>query len=243
VGVTPLDVSGLPEPARTVAAAAGAVYVRHTSPWFVGLVGHGSAFKGGVVSGSSDLDLLLYLTADAFDANGVLPWPLVRALYVDLAAVDPAPFAYVQCAVRRAEDAEPLNAPWWLLAGTCPAREATADEVRSSAARTLALTHRALTRVPEALLDHGSGRLAREMRLLATDVWPTVYALLARDAEDPRGVWALPKPAAIAALAEPLRGLAGTFHERLLAYHANGTTVADALAALDAGLAFLAQTQ
>ena len=68
--------------------------------------------------------------------------------------------------------------------------------------------------------------------------WPSLRARW----RGPRGVWALPKPEAVAALPEPLRMLAGTFHERLVAFHANGTTVADALAAIDAGLAFLAET-
>lgn len=216
------------------------VYRRHTAPWFVGLVAHGSAVKGGVVAGSSDLDLVLYLDAGAFD-GGAIRWDVARALHEDLARVDPAPFAYVQCVAEPADRATPLvPGTWHLVAGRCPARAATADEVRARAVETLAFTRRALDRIPAALLETGGGRLRREVRLTATDVWPAVYARVARDATDPLAVWALPKPDAIALLPEPERGLAAAFHAALGTYHAEGETVAGALAALDAARAFLA---
>ena len=63
-----LAVSGLTPEARPIAAAAAAVYMRHTRPWFIGLVAHGSAVKGGFIPGCSDVDLQLYLDDAAFTA-------------------------------------------------------------------------------------------------------------------------------------------------------------------------------
>lgn len=224
-----------------VVAAVADVYVRHTRPWFVGLVAFGSYVKGGMVAGSSDLDLRLYLEREAFDGER-LPWPVVRAIQADLAEVDPAPFAYVQCHATPVDEAEPLvPGTWRLLDGTCPARAATAGEVREAALRTLAFTQRARDRVREALLDSGGGRLEREVRLMATDVWPAVYAAACLTDPDPLGVWALPKTGAVARLGMPAREAGERFLAALAAYHANGERPGDALATIDAGLAVLAE--
>ena len=45
-----MDVSRLVPEAQSIAAAAGEVYLRHTRPWFVGLIAHGSAVKGGFIA-------------------------------------------------------------------------------------------------------------------------------------------------------------------------------------------------
>ncbi|MEO7003466.1 MAG: hypothetical protein ABI068_16690 [Ktedonobacterales bacterium] len=52
-----IDVSRLMVEAQPIARAAAEVYLRHTTPWFVGLVAHGSALKGGFIAGCSDVDL------------------------------------------------------------------------------------------------------------------------------------------------------------------------------------------
>ncbi|HEV2891723.1 MAG TPA: hypothetical protein VGX28_15230 [Frankiaceae bacterium] len=224
-----------------VVAAVAEVYARHARPWLVGLVAFGSYVRGDIVPGSSDLDLRLYLAPEAFDGDH-LPWPLVRAIHADLAAVDAVPFAYVQCHATRADAAEPLvPGTWRLLEGTCPAPEATADDVRAGAARTLERVRRARPRACETLLDSGGGRLEREVRLLATDVWPALYATLVTTADDPLPVWTLPKRDAIERLTEPAGSRARAFHDALTAYHAGGATPAGALRAIDAGLAFLTE--
>jgi hypothetical protein len=92
----PIDVSRVAAEARPVVQQAAAVYLRHTQPWFVGLLIHGSALKGGFIAGCSDVDLQLYLDASAFTSDGQLPLDLCLAIYPDLATVDPAPFRYLQ---------------------------------------------------------------------------------------------------------------------------------------------------
>jgi len=51
---------------RPIVQAAAAVYVKHTTPWLVGLIVHGSAVKGGYIPGCSDIDFQLYLDEAAF---------------------------------------------------------------------------------------------------------------------------------------------------------------------------------
>ena len=52
-----LDVSRVTPEARPIVEKAAAVYLKHTASWFVGLVIHGSAMKGGFIPGCSDVDL------------------------------------------------------------------------------------------------------------------------------------------------------------------------------------------
>src|SRR5438093_213282 len=92
-----LDVSLVTADARPVVRQAADMYMRHTRPWFVGLLIHGSALKGGVIPGCSDVDLHLYLDESAFTADGQLPLELCLSIHRDLATVDPAPFRYLQC--------------------------------------------------------------------------------------------------------------------------------------------------
>ena len=68
-----IDVGVLVPEARHAAQRAAQVYLAHTRPWFVGLLVHGSALKGGVIPGCSDIDLQVYLENRAFDERGRLP--------------------------------------------------------------------------------------------------------------------------------------------------------------------------
>ena len=68
-----LNLSPLTPEARPIVEAAAAIYLRHLQPWFVGLVVHGSALKGGFLPGCSDVDLLLFLDQQAFASPVGLP--------------------------------------------------------------------------------------------------------------------------------------------------------------------------
>src|SRR4051812_40016926 len=92
-----LDLTGLTPAARPIVEAAAAIYIRHTQPWFVGLIAHGSAVKGGFIPGCSDIDLQLYLEDAAFGEGGQLPIALGLAIHRHLSQIDPAPFQYIQC--------------------------------------------------------------------------------------------------------------------------------------------------
>ncbi len=64
-----VDASGLAADAQPIVQRAAAVHLRHTVPWFVGLIAHGSAVRGGFIPGCSDSDLQLYLD-DAAAGSG-----------------------------------------------------------------------------------------------------------------------------------------------------------------------------
>ena len=85
------DVSGLVPDAQAVALAVAEVYYKLTTPWFVGLTCFGSAVKGGILPGASDIDFHLYLTDGAFSAADTLHLDLAIAIHTELAQIDPAP--------------------------------------------------------------------------------------------------------------------------------------------------------
>jgi len=45
------DLSRVVPEAKSIVQAAATVYLNHTGPWFIGLLVHGSALKGGFIPG------------------------------------------------------------------------------------------------------------------------------------------------------------------------------------------------
>jgi hypothetical protein len=174
---------------------AAAIYLRHTQPWFVGLLIHGSALKGGLIPGCSDIDLHLYLDEAAFTADGQLPLDLCLAIHRDLATVDPAPFRYLQCvALSRTLPPDytgPIPGAYHVIAGTLPVPEATDQQLCDAARKALTMLQPVPQFITHALLERGGGRLASCVRLLCTDVWSTLYHVLALQQGDAIGVWNL----------------------------------------------------
>ncbi|TYP70194.1 hypothetical protein [Paenibacillus methanolicus] len=66
---------------------------------FVGLIVQGSAVKGGVIAGSSDIDYVLYVEDEALREGGRLPLPVCLAIHGELSRIEPAPFRYIQFSV------------------------------------------------------------------------------------------------------------------------------------------------
>ena len=167
-----IDVSPLVPEARQATLAAAEVYVRHTRPWFVGLLAVGSALKGGYIPGCSDIDLHLYLADSAFDRDGILPLDLGLAVHRDLAKIDPTPFEYIQCQALRSRLTEgnelssmgPIPGTYHVLVGELPVPEATADQVYDRANRDLAGLRSQPFDIAGNLLEHGGGRLGRDVR-------------------------------------------------------------------------------
>ncbi|MGD8627112.1 MAG: hypothetical protein PVF47_10740 [Anaerolineae bacterium] len=240
-----VDLSGLVPEARPIVDRVAGVYMRRMAPWFVGLLAHGSAVKGGYIPGCSDVDLQLYLADDAFDPRGQLPLALGLAVRRDLEPIDTAPFRYVQCYARdcgpRAGWVGPIPGAYHLVAGRLPIPEATAAELRASAARALAVLNPFPSHIMGRLLGHGSERLARSLRLLCTQVWPVLYHVLAVQAADAVAVWNLTKEQAIAALppASSLRREAEAFHRAVWAYYPAENSLEGALTLIEHGVNFL----
>lgn len=242
-----LNLSGVTPEARPIMAAAADIYLRHTRQWLVGLVAHGSAIKGGFIPGCSDVDLQLYLDDAAFAEDGHLPIGLCLAIQRDLAPINPAPFAYIQCYALPcrvpAGQVGPVPGAYAVLTGQIPVPEATASDLVRQARDTLTTTKvdATLRDLITALLQHGDGKLERQVRLLCTDVWPALYSYLTLRSPDPLAIWRLPKDRAIALLSadEDAGQQIRAFHAALLRYHPSRRSITDALAIMEHGTSFL----
>ncbi|HEY0071154.1 MAG TPA: hypothetical protein VGE04_14405 [Chloroflexia bacterium] len=244
-----LDVSPLVPEAQAIATAAARVYRQHTGPWFVGLLVHGSALKGGFIPGCSDIDLQLFLHNSIFDETGNIPLDVAAAIQADLAKIDPAPFQYIQCYPipehAQADSPEPdyllVPGTYHVLAGSIPRPEATPEQVRTKALNYMNKLQPGDLTDANHLLEHGGGRLERRVRLLCTDVWPTLYSLLVCTANDPLEAWRLPKQEAIARLPEDeqVGRQIRAFYDSVWAYYGGSQTVEAALVLYKNGAAFL----
>ena len=203
------DLSGLIPEARNVASEVAAIYWKHTQPWFVGLVCFGSAVKGGLIPGASDLDFHLDLEEAAF--TNVLRLDIALAIQADLAQIDSAPFRYIDGGAETGRLPEghigPIPGTYHLMAGRLRGAEATAAEVQAQARWSLARLDPLPAFVSEGLLQHGAGRgqLALTVRSLCQTVWPALYHVCCLRQANAIRVWQLPKPAVIALLPQRSR--------------------------------------
>jgi len=236
----------LPE-ARQIVHRAAEIYLRHTTTWFIGLLLHGSALKGGYFPGGSDVDLQLYLADEAFDPDGQLPLQVGTAIHRELSAIDITPFSYIQCYPLkisrrgREEWVGPIPGAFHLVAGRLPVPVATAEQLRARAHRRLADPRPVHTSVANELLGYGAGNLARRVRLLLTEVWPVLYQVLTCYTDDPLAVWRLPKDRAIELL--PADDSPGREIRQLYAaarrYYAGAQSAQQGLQVLSDGVTFL----
>lgn len=198
------DVAPLVPEARPVARAAAEVYIRHTRPWLIGLMAHGSALKGGFIPGCSDVDMQLFLRGDAFDGDGRLPLALGLAIQRDLAGIPLGPFQYIQCYARSSQPRDrmvgPIPGAYHMMLGSLPIPEASSADLREAAQQALAGIHPIPNYIKDGMLTYSKPRLERHVRLLCTDVWPLVYHILSLTEPDPIAMWRLPKTEAIAFL-------------------------------------------
>jgi hypothetical protein len=241
------DVSGLVPEARSIVQQVAGVYMRHTAPWFIGLIAHGSAVKGGVIPNCSDIDFQLYLRDPAFSWQGQLPLELGCAIRRDLEGINLVPFRYVQCYLRRPEPdpnlVGPIPGAYHLVAGELPVSEATAQDLHRSARRALDELDTAPRFIMGKLLGPGGVRLERSIRLLCTKVWPVLYQVLTLyDQEsDPIRLWCLSKERAIRSLPHdtPLHDTIQAFHRTVWAYYPDEASLENALSVFQTGVAFL----
>lgn len=240
-----VDVSGLTPEARPIVEKVAAVYLKHVAPWFIGLIVHGSAVKGGFIPGCSDIDFQLYLEDSIFSWHGQLPLELGFAIRRDLAEINPTPFRYIQCYAQTREQQEgfvgPIPGAYHLVAGELPVAEATAQQLRESARRGLGELNPAPTFIMGNLLGHGGVRLARSIRLLCTKVWPVLYQVLTLQQDDAIGVWGLPREQAIEQLPRnsALSRTIQRFYQAVRIYYPAEDSLEGALSIIDSGIVFL----
>jgi hypothetical protein len=243
------DVSPLTPTAQPIVLQAAEIYYRHLSPWLIGLLIHGSAYKGGFIPGCSDIDLKLYLRQEAFVSGDNLPLDLAISLHRDLARLDPAPFQYIQTQAvfpqphGEHENAQlgPVSGAYHMLWGDLPVPEATREQAIQSAHRTLKRIPSVIDSIGNELLQHGGGKLERRVRFLCTDVWPTLYSLRVLQSDDPLDVWRKPKTVILESLPsyEPIGQAIRNFYQGLCTYYAGESSVENALRAITHGIHFL----
>ena len=228
--------------AQSVVRYAASVYQKYTRPWFIGLAVHGSAVKGGYIPGCSDIDFQLYLEDAAYDAWGQLPVDLCLAIHQELSALDPHPFRYLQCeALSPSRNYGGLipNA-YQIVCGTAICPDATDADVHRRARDDL--QRLVQWRFPvNGLLDHGDGRLQRQIRWLCTQVWPTLYAVLTMEFMRGTDIWAQTKTEAIQLLpaASPLGQAIRSFYQSVSHYYPQEDSLDAALSVISTGITFL----
>lgn len=240
-----INTSGLVPEAKPIVREVAAVYQKYTAPWFIGLIVHGSAVKGGIIPGCSDIDFQLFLEKSAFSAQGHLPLVLGFSIRRDLEKISLPPFRYVQCYAPSSELQDGLTGPipgtYHLIAGRLPIPEATAQQLYELAKKALAELHPAPTFMMGKLLGHGGVRLSRNIRYLCTVVWPTLYQVLTLQQDDVINVWGLPKKEAIARLPEDtvLGQTIRAFYQAVKTYYPTESSLEGAFSVIESGFAFL----
>ena len=235
----------LPAEARPIVQAAAVVYVKHTTPWLIGLIVHGSGVKGGYIPGCSDIDFQLYLNEEVFTSSGQLRLALALEIHRDLSRIDPSPFRYLQCGAWPHQllkaQLGPIPGAYCLLAGRLPIAEATREQLQTSARQALSDLNSVPAFITSGLLDHGGGRLAAHIRLLCTKVWPMLYHVLTLQHEDAIHVWNLTKAQAIQCLPahSPLRQTIDEFYAAVWHYYPAEKSFEDGLTVIQKGVAFL----
>jgi predicted nucleotidyltransferase len=175
------------------------------------IVLHGSALKGGAIAGFSDIDLVVFLAAECFDADGNLPDELAFEAQRRLGPLPSQEHGLLYHQVMFYE-ASRYPRHWAgivpgahrMLWGTAP-RDlmATAGSIREAALKYLRddlplLTDRDVQDFAGAPDHWLSGRV----RLLGTRITPAVFSLAAMTTDNPIAVWGLSKFEALGLLEE-----------------------------------------
>jgi len=243
-----IDVSGVQPSARPIVERIAHVFIGHLGGSLVTLVAHGSAVKGGIIWGSSDVDAIAFVRPQRLTGHGELPFELAVALHRDLAHIDPAPFRCLQAYVS---SAQPVGTTprVGLIPGTFQVVTGARDVPIATGRQLLAAARQALgeldpdaarARISNALLNHGEGRLDRQVRWTCTDIWPLMYHVACVHLDDGLAAWQRTKHEVLAILAgDPVVGapLARWF-EVVTHHYAHGETLESALATLSAAVAF-----
>ncbi|MBD3918891.1 hypothetical protein H8B09_09020 [Paenibacillus sp. PR3] len=232
---------------RTIIQQVSEVYRRHTEDWFIGLVVHGSAVKGGFIKGWSDIDFQLYLEDQAFD-KGHLPLTISAAIHRELSQINPNPYQYIQTRVftpSHARYGRLVPDTYEIISGKRLFPELTNEQLYIQAVAALDEMKPDQAFDTENLLEHGDDRLLRSVRIFCTTVWPALYQMLTIQTNNGIKVWGLTKAQAVEMV--PRHSAIGhdiqQFYEAVLMYASNKSSVDQALNVIEAGIGFLQQVR
>lgn len=232
---------GLAKEVERINGAVSDIMQRQLGRHLVGLIVQGSAVKGGVVPGSSDIDYVLYVADEALSEGGRLPVSLCLALHRELSRIDPAPFRYIQFSVGSKGTyayLPPIPGTYRLIAGRLLLPEATNEQILADAEASLRRLNPAAAFNAHLLLDHGEDRIERCARLMCTIVWPIAYQLLTLLHGDGVYVWSRTKQEVVALLcASPaIEGEITAFHAAVLDYYPEEASAEKALTLIGCGM-------
>lgn len=245
-----IDVSGMQSVARPIAHEVVGIMRRYLADGLLGVVVHGSAVKGGFISGGSDVDFGHFVDGRALDPRTrQLPLNTALAIHADLAALRLAPFRYVQTFVQGPEPSRMSRfAPgtFHVVFVDPPVVVVTERELQVEAFKAL----RGLDPVERSgyysrrLLHHVEWNLDRHVRFLCTEVWPLLYHIAALTSGDGVGSWRLTKLEAIDRLPgeTPVAETIGRFHTLVVDHYASGERTETALEVLRQGYDFFEAT-
>jgi hypothetical protein len=232
------------EQTQSIVQQVSDIYTKHTQRWFIGLVVHGSAVKGGFMEGWSDIDFQLYLEDSAIIENGQLPLRLCLSIHKDLSAINPYPYQYIQTRVLTPSYSRYgglVSNTYELVKGRLLLGELTNEQLFERAQIDLTELNPAKLFLTENLLEHGDDRLLRSVRAFCTAVWPALYQLLTVQTNDGIKIWGLTKTQAIELLPKntSLSRTIHTFHEAIVSCFSNKSSIVDALNVIETGSDFL----
>lgn len=244
------NVTPLVREARPIVREASQVFYKYLRTWLIGILVHGSAYKGGFIPNCSDIDIQLYLKVEAFDQEGAIPLPLMIAIHRELARITIAPFQYIQAyalpedptmILKNRQWIGPIPGAYHMVFGELPAPEATPEQIIQASQQSLERAAAVPAVISYELFQYGSGKLERRVRLMCCDVWPQLYSLLTLRTRQPLQIWQLSKEEAIKRLPEqePLGQTIRAFYHSAYAYYTGEQSVEQALQVLEHGVSFL----
>jgi hypothetical protein len=232
--------------AREIVAQLASLCKRQFGPDLRTLLIHGSAAKGGIIPGSSDLDFVMIVEPGLLTPVGELPFERAVEFHAELARIEPAPFLYLQGNVyahRSPKGIGFIPGTYHVVAGNHDVPLATSETLIESAQAALARfdPDRYRDDRSNALLNHGETRLYRQVRWMCTDIWPMAFHIATLVEGDGIRAWQRTKHQTVAFLAHDptVGGPLQQWLDTVSHHYAAGETTATALEALSAGVAFL----
>ncbi|WP_454189831.1 hypothetical protein [Paenibacillus sp. Marseille-Q7038] len=220
------------------------IVLKHVRSFFIGLIVQGSAVKGGVISGSSDIDYVLYVDDLGLNEQGALPFEICINIHKELSKIDVKPFRYIQFSVlshKTNKYLPPISGSFQLLAGLLLEPVASDEQIYRDAIESLERLKPEVAFHSHQLLDHGEDRIERCARLMCTIVWPVVFQLLTVIHHDGTRIWNLKKQEAVSLLSnEPIiGGKAEYFLCSVQSYYPQEQSPEKALKLIEDGISFL----
>lgn len=238
------DVDNLSPQTRAIVEQVADIYIKHTELWFIGLVVHGSAVKGGFIPGSSDIDFVLYVEDKALNERQELPLSLAMAIHRELAKIDITPFRYIQFRVAAPSHStfgNVIPGTYRLVAGRLLQPELSNEQLLELCSEGLTALEPDGIIASHRLLDHGEGRLQRIVRGLCTEVYPVLFQILTIQHGDACHIWNLNKFEAVELLPQDsaLGNQIRRFYSAVRRYYPTESNVDDALDIIEYGVGFL----